>query len=386
MKWSAFLGSTILFFTIYLISLIYNFPYNSGVHFFIFLKQSEFKDILLFFAFLLTVSLDTKELKKIEFSFVILLFIILVTGFLSIFSIYRFTYLFNSLFREVATWKYQHHYGEVAGVNIYLPIGLMNTHLTFGGLLAFLLPFAFFRGMEIFNKYSRFLERILLLSAGLFLVFVVLLNNARSAIFGVGVSILLGIFINIFIKKIYDIKFIGKYIFIPVVSISMLLMALSFTEPFRKTVLPLIGGKKHTDSGRTFIWDSSFSMIEKNPFLGVGPGNYPPEIDKMRKERSEKNPELLFFYEVTQRGHAHNDFFHIISISGILNGLIFLSLLYFIIRKIVSKARKGEDISLYLGLVGFFFAGSFQCYFQDDEVVIVFWYLAGLLFQDGELD
>lgn len=376
-----FLITILIFFSIYFISFLYHIPISdTGI--LPFIKQSEFKDILLFFAFFLTLTLERSEFKKIESSFVVLLSILTITGFFSIFSIYRFTYLFNSLFRTVTTWKYQHHYGAIGGVDIYLPIGLMNTHLTFGGIVAFLIPFAFFRGMDILNNNSERWKKILILGSGLSLLLVVLLNNARSAIFGSVISMGIGLFINIFVKKTYNMKSLYKFTIIPLVFLISVLSALSFTEPFRRTVLPLLGGQKHTDSGRTFIWDSTFSMIEKHPILGVGPGNYPLEIDRIRKERSEKNPDLLFFYEVTQRGHAHNDYFHIMAISGVLNGFVYAAFLFLILRKVLQKAGRGEDVSLYLGLVGFFFAGAFQCYFQDDEVVIVFWYLAGLLFHE----
>ena len=73
-------------------------------------------------------------------------------------------------------------------------------------------------------------------------------------------------------------------------------------------------------------------------------------------------------------------YFHIAAISGILNVIFYLGILYFIIVKILEKSINSEDTALYYGLVGFFFAGLFQCYFQDDEVVLVFWYLVGFLF------
>ena len=44
---------------------------------------------------------------------------------------------------------------------------------------------------------------------------------------------------------------------------------------------------------------------------------------------------------------------------------------------LLQHKQSRTDGILFYGLVGFFFAGLFQCYFQDDEVVIVFWYLLG---------
>jgi O-antigen ligase len=369
------------FFGIYLLSFIWNYSKNENeMNFFLALRNSEFKDILLSFGFILTSSLDKSERKKINLAIFTLLGILIITGFLSIFSIYRFSYLINSLFREVKTWQYQHHYGNIANIDIYLPIGFMNTHLTFGGLLLFFTPYMFFNLLDKWKESIELKKKIVLSIGSLVFFIVVQLNNARSSMVGSFFGILFGLIVIIFINKKYNIKSVIKIVIIPITVCIFLLALLSFSPTIRKTILPLLGSEKHTDSGRTFIWDSTFSLIEKNPFLGIGPGNYPKEIDHSRRERSEKNNELLFFYEVTQRGHAHNDYFHIIAISGFLNLFLYLGIFYSISNKIIERAKQGKNNNLFFGLIGFFFAGLFQCYFQDDEVVIVFYYLLGVLF------
>ena len=378
---SNFIIIIILFFSLYLISFIWNFlRLSPDINFFLHLKQSEFKDILLFLGFFLTSTLGKDEREKIQFSFIVLCSILAITGFFSIFSPYRFSYLINSLFRSVSSWKFQHHYGSISGLDLFLPIGLMNTHLTFGGLLGFFSPFIFFSFIDSMRSRKSIFIIVLEMISVIIYFSVVLLNNARSSIFGSMLSIIFGLILGIYVKKEYSIKILSKYIGIPFFISVVILSGLSFTEPFKKTILPLFGSQKHTDSGRTFIWDSTFSIIEKHPILGIGPGNYPLEIDFARKEKSEKYPDLLFFYEVTQRGHAHNDYFHIATISGIPNSFIYLLICFFILKKIIHLSERGEKTSLFYGLLGFFFAGCFQCYFQDDEVVIVFWYLCGFLF------
>jgi O-antigen ligase len=377
--------TTLLLFSAYFVSIIWNYwGMALDTNTLQVIKQSEFKDLLLFLSFFLTATLSREEIGKVKTAFIVLIIILGITGFFSIFSIYRFTYLFNSLFRTVTSWQFQHHYGEIGGVNIYLPIGLMNTHLTFGGLLMFFTPFLLFKFWEsIFEKKSILLKILEFFLLSCFFM-VVLLNNARSSIFGSGVGILFGIMVVIFIKKGITFKKILKFFVVPTIILSVIVMSLSFSTALRKTILPLLGSEKHTDSGRTFIWDSTFYLIEKSPLLGVGPGRYSSQINTSRKERSEKNQKLLYFYEVTQRGHSHNDYFHIAAISGIGSVFFYLGILYFIIAKILEKSENLEDTALYYGLVGFFFAGLFQCYFQDDEVVLVFWYLAGFLFNPLE--
>ena len=369
------------FFGIYLLSFIWNYSkIGNESNFLLALRNSEFKDILLGFGFILTSTLEKSERKKINLAIYILLGILIITGFLSIFSIYRFSYLINSLFREVKSWQYQHHYGRIANIDIYLPIGFMNTHLTFGGLLLFFTPYMFFNLLDKWRESIDLKKKIALSLVSLLFFIVVLLNNARSSMVGSFFGILFGFLVIIFINKKYNIKNIIKIIILPFAVCILLLAMLSISPAIRKTILPLLGSEKHTDSGRTFIWDSTFMLIEKNPILGIGPGNYPKEIDHARKERSEKNNELLFFYEVTQRGHAHNDYFHIIAISGFLNLFLYLGIFFSIGERIIERAKQNKDNNLFFGLIGLFFAGLFQCYFQDDEVVIVFYYILGMLF------
>ncbi len=341
--------------------------------------HSELKDIFLFFAFIVIQNVKEEEIPKIKNSLFILFGVLVISGFFSTFTPVRFSRLINDLIRPSSTWKFTHHYGNIFGIGIYLPIGLMNTHLTFGGLLLLFTPFTVF---SFFLKAKeKFLSResIFYLAVLCFFGYVFLLNNARSAMFGAIVSIIFGFADLTFINKEFTLKFFLKALFIPIVVSAIIAVSFTFSEPLQKTIQPILGEEKHTDSGRTFIWVSTLPLIEKNLFFGVGPGRYNEEIEKSRKGLSEKYKELLFFFEVTQRGHAHNDFLHISAVFGIFALLAFLLLPATMFYQIVNSKLKSKDKILFYSLVGFFFAGIFQCYFQDDEVVIVFWFLAGFM-------
>ena len=98
------------------------------------IKGSELKDVLLFSAFLIVQNLkNEEEIAKVEKAFWILLIVLLITGFFYIFSPIRLSRLVSDLFKPSPNWKFAHHYGNLLGIGIHLPIGLMNTHLTFGG-------------------------------------------------------------------------------------------------------------------------------------------------------------------------------------------------------------------------------------------------------------
>jgi O-antigen ligase len=260
----------------------------------------------------------------------------------------------------------------------------MNTHLTFGGLLLLTFPWIFFRLLHSFEIQEAWKKRFLWMAIFGIGSFVFLMNNARSSLSGTAIAIILGY--ALWRKKNYKIKI---PIWIPVsfftLTVISSLVFWNSSESFRTIVGPIFGSEKHTDSGRTFIWDSTFPLIIEHPILGIGPGNYAKEIEISRKKRSLEYPDLLFFYEITQRGHAHNDYFHLAVIFGLPTVFLFLLLSFGITKEIYTSKLPFPEIAWFLGLVGFFFASLLQCYFQDDEVVIIFWFLIGYLYQSNVL-
>lgn len=370
-------------FGFYFLSFFYHLAFSGQTSYLSVIKGSELKDVLLFSAFLVVQNLKSKEdIEKIEKAFWLLLVVLLISGFVSIFSPVRLSRLVSDLFKPSPAWRFAHHYGDLLGVGMHLPIGLMNTHLTFAGIFLLFAPFVFFR--FIFSIRDR--KEVIFHFSILFLFGIIaLLNNARSALIGASVSIVIGFVDLLFIQKYFSLKNTVKLLSIPLIAIALTASLLFFSETMAKTIEPLLGQEKHTDSGRTFIWSSTYPMIFANPILGIGPGNYGKEVEIVRKKLSEKYRDLLFFFEVTQRGHAHNDFLHIAAIAGLPAMLFYIMLAAVICYNLLLPKESRTDNILFYGLIGFFFAGLFQCYFQDDEVVIVFWYLLGFFhFQLGK--
>ncbi|MGV3664609.1 MAG: O-antigen ligase family protein [Leptospira bouyouniensis] len=341
--------------------------------------RDEMKDIFLVTAFVSVQGIKKEDKIYLYKTFFIFSLVIVITGLISIFSMTRLSRLISDLYKTSSSWPYQHHYGKIGNLNIYLPIGLMNTHLTFGGLLAFVFPGFVFRLYDAwYNKSPK--TKILIHATLLLLVSIVFLfNNARSSILGALVSVFFGIYILIFIDKDISKKVIKRTSFILISFLLLLFVGYQTTGAVKRVVDPLFGGEKHTDSGRTFIWDSTFPLIHNNPIFGIGSGNYQKEIEISRKEREKENRELAFFYEVTQRGHAHNDYFHLTAVFGFPQSVLYLFLFGTILYTFLSVNLPKRIRFMTYGLVGFFISGLLQCYFQDDEVLIVFYFLLGYL-------
>ncbi len=341
--------------------------------------NEEMKDIFLVTAFFTIQGVkieDRKYLTRVLIAFAIT---IGVTGFISLFSSVRLSRLVSDLYKVSSSWKFQHHYGSVLGIDVHLPIGFMNTHLTFGGLLMFVYPFFVFHVYDLWKSKAKILKLTIWIVLLGMISIVFLFNNARSALIGMGFSLLLGFYILAFIDDAISKKFLKRAGISVLIFFAICFIGFKTSEPVQKVINPLFGGEKHTDSGRTFIWHSTYPLIQANPIFGIGSGKYKEEIEISRKRLSVEEKELSFFYEVTQRGHSHNDYLHLMTIFGIPQFILYLSLMSLILFTLLNKEIPNSAKYLTYGLSGFFFSGILQCYFQDDEVLIVFMFLLGYL-------
>ena len=104
----------------------------------------------------------------------------------------------------------------------------------------------------------------------------------------------------------------------------------------------------------------------------------------------------MYFLEITPDSHAHNDLLHLMVLGGVPAGLLFFGLIFHAVRSLLEAMRNGIvsrgaseireargtiqasnllnlEVAIRTSLPGFLVAGLSQCYFQDDEVVVVFW-------------
>jgi len=71
---------------------------------------------------------------------------------------------------------------------------------------------------------------------------------------------------------------------------------------------------------RILYWNNALEMIKNNPLMGIGLGNW--QIESIPYEKKIEN-------DHTVSGNTHNDFLEITAETGILNGLIYLSIFIF---------------------------------------------------------
>jgi O-antigen ligase len=350
----------------------YLFHLNSYKDYISGLIKGEISDIwfcivFLSFGFL---ARDRENLNYFKIAYFFALGFILSSGLISMFTPFRLpSYILNN-FSVVEGARAQHFAGELFGFNTYLPNGLMNTHLTFGGLLGLFYPgliayyiYKFPERKEYKNIFYSFI--IILFSILLFY------NQSRSIWIGILFATVVMIrkwnnFVKEFINKERIVYFLLTFALIFLVGIFFVkknwLLQRAFTESIEQNT---------TENQRYFIFKNTINMIKDNPLLGVGPGNFYKEHLSYSNNMVKEHQELLYELSITPRGHAHNDLLHLFAVGGIFSFIAYV-LFWFMNIRFFLEAEDEKDSILFSGFLVFFPAGFFQCYFLDDEVALPF--------------
>ncbi|PJZ56146.1 O-antigen ligase family protein [Leptospira barantonii] len=376
----------LLFFGIYILlfvsSLIHAETYSP--FFKKFLKQSEFGDfwmLLLFPAAFLVASKEKNQtiLKRFLFASVS---IAILLGCISLFSEVRLGKFVSNGFRYAPGDRLQHFSGKIGPIKLYLPIGMMNTHLTFGGLLGLVLPGLFVDWFQSLKgkKNFVFILKTFLVFAGFIILF---FNQSRSVWLGVFV-----VFVLLILKGTFSLR---KNL--PAVSLKtklitgLTLIVLFFGAGylFRNNWLiqrsiSQIFEVHNTENQRYYIYKNTIPLVKEHWLAGVGGGNYKDSHWKESSQMIEQAEQLWYELFITPRGHAHNDLLHFVTTGGIFAGILFL---LFWGRLFVSFFQKNFDSTtgipiLAIGVLSLFPAGFFQCYLLDDEVVLPFFAFCGI--------
>ena len=382
---SPFFAGAGIFFALFVSGLINNGAAEENISW---LYKSEFSDAALFLFGLLIYymsSADSKNRIIYLHSLEIFIVILILSGLISSFSEFRLSNLImqQNMIPSAAN-RPQHPLFSVYGLQIFQPVGFMNTRLTYAGLLVMILPYAF---SKIFSKRGL-LNSGKITSTAVFLtgMWVLFLNNSRSAQMGLVLSAIIALFSPLFFPALFRMR--RKILMlVPVLMVAALVSGIYFLRSPEKLTLLENRIIRYTDYQRPIIWKGSREVFLKNPAAGSGPGNFTKATNMFRSEFIREHPEVKYFIENTPSGHAHNDLLHLAATGGIFAGLFYLLLILntavFFGNSVKNYDRNFFDdhghLFLTVGAAALFIAGLAQCYFQDDEVVVVLWSILALL-------
>lgn len=209
--------------------------------------------------------------------------------------------------------------------------------------------------MLALTHYTGF-RRVLLALALLAMFFCIFLINARTAL--ITIPFIIGCYSVFFysIRKHLNHRFIKlSYIFLPALFAFFLanfVLNNSGREGrYESTAARIaqINIDQSSTQARLWFWENGIDMVRDNPVFGVGIGNWMIEQIPYGKSR--------FVLSM----NAHNDFIEVMAETGILNGLIYLSifaaLLFINIKRAWKFKDKRQQIIAFLALMILFVYG-----------------------------
>ena len=213
-------------------------------------------------------------------------------------------------------------------------------------------------------QYEKWKKWFLIVSFFL-AIFIVVLINSRSAYLGLFFELILFVIAYFKINSFSKNTFYNTTYIIVAVLLSIVLANIIFKqgnnvgrfESVNNRILQIADVKEASAAGRLSYWDNAVQMVLKDPITGIGLGNW--KVESIPYERNT-------IYDAFISSHAHNDLLEITAETGILNGLIYLSLfvlIFFINAKnIFTKNDSDKTISLLvlMLLMGYFIDAFFN--------------------------
>ncbi len=248
--------------------------------------------------------------------------------------------------------------------------GLLGMHLVFSCYFMLIAIPVIYISTTV-KKITKNNIRWILITAAVLSIAVLLVTRTRAIIITLPFSIVPLFFVN---KKVRILAISPLLVLIVFASIVLIYHGQDqFSGQVRGNILNSVS----TDQ-RIKIWKTAFHVWLKHPVIGAGGGYYLDEFKQVLKEHPE--------YDTGMVTHAHNDYLNQLARKGVIGFAGFIYMLYGIFRYMAVNLKYIKDIFLrrmYLGLFGaycvFLAASIFQCFYTDEENLVMFWFVIGLL-------
>lgn len=169
-----------------------------------------------------------------------------------------------------------------------------------------------------------------------------------------------GIWISIFISSIILLCFIYKYklikcfrenrrwLILLLITFLITTVIYSSDNPLNKSPITVVQraattfDKSDTSiNTRLLIWKTTLNMIKDNPLFGSGIGTFKINYQNYQADYLQENPENIKYW--IKAGEAHNEYLQIWAELGIIGLGIFLLIIYFYYKLMLSFLKKDKD-------------------------------------------
>lgn len=347
-----------------IITLVFVFFKTGGMQLFSIFKQSETKRYM-FFYLVMIAGIPFAYHRKMAFDFIFLIYLMNILFFLV------FLLEVNSMKRlktiiliiTISTFLYS-VFGLTKGSfsqGRFLIYGAMFDPNDIAYVLLSLFPLCFF---YIVHK-EGFLKRLLaIISIGASII-LILFTGSRAGVIG-----LITLFLLLLFTKLEKVRWLYKVAFLIALFILYFLYEDKINIERYMTIIDIESDYNITDEfGRTQIWKRAYQLITENPLTGVGANCFPMALGYLRED--------LFL--IPQWQAAHNSYIQIITETGLIGFILFLSIIISSIKnflrvknlKVITKeASELKTIGglLFLGFIGhnivaFFLSQGYSIFF-----------------------
>jgi O-antigen ligase len=269
-------------------------------------------------------------------------------GFFHVFHFLVFYFIIITVFRTKEDWRNLMIASVIAGVIIAI-YGLAKISYSTIGNAAYVggyLIFNIYFSLILYFKTKNLPLRISYLVAIIIMLFAVKNTGIAGAYVGLGVSVILLVFLFGILNKNKKIKISSISLFI----LSVIVVASVFVykdKPFVQNnkllnqITSEVSLSKNTFQTRLISWKAAWTDFPSHPILGAGYGNFSISFDKYFDP---------VFYNYTRSetyfDRAHNNIVDIASTTGILGLFTYLSIIIAVGYYLVTGYRKGK-VDLY---------------------------------------
>ena len=350
--------------------------------------------IILYLIWMLYTSI-TSSLPLVSFKFFLakIWFIIPMYFFsLHIFSkqknIYRALFLYIIALLPVIFYTINRHlsfglYDKQASHFVMTPF--YNDHTSYGAVLSMYWVVLF--GLLI-QKNRNFIQKIAI--AGILIIFTValILSYSRAAWLSLALALIIGLIIYLKIKF--------RYVFIVAMSILSLIYIYRFElvnklEKNRQDSSAKLSEQIKsatniaTDASnleRINRWSSAIRMFKERPLQGWGPGTYMFQYAPFQMAREK----TIISTNFGDWGNAHSEYFSALIDSGLPGLLLFILMIYFIIKTAIvtyhSLENKNQRILIWavlVGLISYLIHGFLNNFLDTDKASVPFWVFTAII-------
>ncbi len=226
-------------------------------------------------------------------------------------------------------------------------------------------------------KFKSINSKIITLVCLLLNITTIIILQTRAVWLGILIGITISLILNIkTIKTFLSYKINSEKKIITLTLIISSIITMLCIVPLYEYLKWCIKNQKNiyllqdNDLERILLWNKTFHMIQKKPFLGVGTNNWQIYFPNETLNGIWRAEDLNVTFQ-----RPHNDLLWILSENGLVALFLFITLIFGILFKIYCKTENSENLNIYIfiGISVVFITSSFFD-FPKERIEHIFWW------------